>query len=142
MSTDSLKRKAAALARGRASVDAYNADVGALRRKLDREKPAAIAMVAFAQHLAGTVMQPPPEAEEPREKPRRRRPSPRPAEKARQRLDMHTEATLEQVLKEEWHDGMAQDPNPGPPPRPDPGFEAWEPIIPSYARKPDDDEKS
>jgi hypothetical protein len=125
--------------------DAFNADVEAMNRGLERDKAPALAMVAFAQHLAGTVM---PGARHSsaaslpaKEKIARlsAEATPRESRAPSKRLDMHTEATLEQVLAEKWEDGTTQAPNPGPPPRPDPGFEAWDPIIPSYARKPEEE---
>jgi hypothetical protein len=139
MSTEKLKRQLRARSRGRTSAkpagDAHDAAVAARARR----KAAIVAMVAFARHLAGTAMQAPGAA--PPVKPRRKpKAKPRPPE-PRQRLDMHTEATLEQVLKEEWVDSTTEQHKPGPPPRPDPGFEAWDPIIPSYARKPEEDDK-
>jgi hypothetical protein len=167
VTTAALGRRLDAAARpsakpaARQSADPYDADVRDIARRQRQERDATLALVAFAQALAGTVL---PDvlgarhpglsgaegssaAFSPQEDARLRRlvtsaqsraPSVR-APGPRQRLDHRTEATTEEVLQEEWLDQTKPDANPGPPPRPEPGFEPWGIITPSYARDPDDD---
>jgi hypothetical protein len=127
----------------------FHADV----RELDRRTTAAATLVRFAQALAGTVMQPryvndgsrdpapelaarspPPDLPEAAVKRAPREPP---------RLDHHTEATLEQVLKEPWVSeplrpacGQILVPAPSQVPRPEGWVDPWggsEFVFPSYA---------
>ncbi len=126
---------------GGKAAHSYDAAVEALDRRLAEERAPALAMVALAQALAGTVMQPPEKSlAEPVAEPEEAPPAePELPAGPKPRLDMHTPATLEQVLSEPWIETPPVDPNPPPPPKPR-GFEAWGLEIPSYARRqPEDD---
>jgi hypothetical protein len=110
--------------------DAFNANVREANRRRLAEMAPAIAMVEFAQALAGTVLQPAEEKNVPAE------PEPTPAEPpppapVKRRPDQHTEVTWDEAMRAE-RVGLP-DLKSDPPPRPEAGFEPWDPIIPSYA---------
>jgi len=121
------------------SEDDFTTAVREMNRRRQMEKGPAIAMVEFAQALAGTVMQEAAGAE--LDHPRAERPSraPAPPPKPR-RPDQHTEVSYEKAMACPWVNENGVDPNPKPAPRPPAGFEAWDPMIPSYDRDPGEEE--
>jgi hypothetical protein len=122
--------------------------------KMEHIRNARVAMVEFAQALAGTVMQPRyvnDGRHDPAPELAARPPSPELLEAAGAprapreppRLEHHTEATLEQVLKEPWVSEPAQPacgqilvPAPSEVPKPKGWVDPWggsEFVFPSYA---------
>ena len=110
-------------------------------------------MVAFAQALAGTVLQPPVQVGD--DPDRAREPAaPRAPRRARdskpdhrpERLDTLTVATFEEAMLQPWVDQTTENPRPRPPkPQPDPPLQRapndpldpWGLIVPSYAGEAD-----
>jgi hypothetical protein len=131
---------------GKGSGDQYIAAVHEADRRRQQEKQAATALVAFAQALAGTVLQPRVHAGGNHD-PAREPVLPATPRRARdiepERLDPRAEVTWEEAMRQALRNQTKADPSP--PRRPTDRVDPWpggEFLIPSYARDPEEDGES
>jgi hypothetical protein len=124
-------------------------DLNAAAAALDRERDAMIAMVKFAQALAGTVMQSP-QAAAPAEEPPPRAPAVKRPRAQRPRPDQHTEVTWDEAMSVEFvvpdygvSYGAVMVEQPAKKRYTKDGVDPWpgqDVLIPSYAAKPEEEE--
>ena len=139
---DVVARKTLAPAGEPNEVDRFNAAAA----ELAREQKASIAMVKFAQALAGTVMQSP-HAAAPAKPPPPRAPVVKRPPAERPRPDQHTVVTWDEAMSVQYNTpdysasyGAVMVEQPAEKLYPRNGFEAWpDSVIPSYARKPEEE---
>ena len=144
---DVVARKSLVPAGARHGLDAF--DLANAARA--REKAAVVAMVRFAQALAGTVIQSPQEVPEKAPPPRApRAPAVKRPPAERPRPDQHTEVTWDAAMSVPFITpdygvsyGAVMVEQPAEKLHAKNGFDPWpgqEVLIPSYARKPEEEE--
>jgi hypothetical protein len=129
---------------GFASVESYHAAV----LELNRQQTAAVALVSFAQALAGTVMQSRHKEPEGPPAPRRRAPVAKRPPAERPRPDHRSEVTWDEAMSVPWITpdygasyGAIMVEQPAEKLDPENCFAPWpDSVVPSYAPKPEEEE--